>query len=176
MDESTAIALCQKGKLEYFSALYEAYADKIYRYIFYRVRHKEVAEDLTSETFFKAMDKISSFRSSKGGFNSWLYRIARNTLIDDVRKARPSVNIDDIAEPPGSTDVVKEVSNRMEVDQLAQEMDKLTDIQKEIVKMRLWDEFSYKEMAEVLGKSEGSIKMIYHRSIKMIKQRIQQHE
>ncbi|MEK9181005.1 MAG: sigma factor [Patescibacteria group bacterium] len=76
--ESELIIACQKGELENFGQLYDQYIDKIYRFIYYRTRHKETAEDLTAQTFQKALEGVCGYNAGRGRFSSWLYQIARN--------------------------------------------------------------------------------------------------
>src|SRR6056297_2278284 len=83
--ESQAINNCQQGQLDSFNWLYERYIKKIYNFIYYKTMHQETAEDLTSQTFIKALNKINSFDSEQGTFQAWLYKIARNTVIDHYR-------------------------------------------------------------------------------------------
>src|SRR3990167_9293693 len=79
-DESSYVTKCQAGDTVAFGVLYDYYIDKIYRFVYYKTFVKEVAEDITSDVFHKALVKINSFDSSKGVFSAWLYRIARNAL------------------------------------------------------------------------------------------------
>ena len=98
IDEKKIIKDCKKGDLEKFSGLYDVYIGKIYRFIFYKTSHKETAEDLTSETFTKALKSIEGFSANKGTFQAWLFRIARNTVIDFYRTKKDLKNIDDVWE------------------------------------------------------------------------------
>jgi len=95
-NEKDIIVSCQQGDLEKFSWLYDKYIKKIYDFIYFKTTHKETAEDLTSQTFFKALEKIKTFNSDKGTFSAWLYQIARNTVIDHYRTMKKTVDIDDV--------------------------------------------------------------------------------
>lgn len=66
----SAINACQKGQLEQFAVIYDSYVKKIYDFLFYRLRHKETAEDLTSAVFMKALEKIQSYNQQKSAFNT----------------------------------------------------------------------------------------------------------
>ena len=94
--ESQVIKKCQAGELKQFGQLYDSYIKKIYNFVYYKTWHRQTAEDLTSQTFFKALTKIKQFDEIKGSFSSWLYKIARNTVIDYYRQNKADLNIDDI--------------------------------------------------------------------------------
>ena len=93
--EQKLIKDCLGGDLKKFGGLYELYIDKIYKFIYFKTHHKETAEDLVSQTFFKALENIKGFDPSKGKFSSWLYRIARNCVIDYYRTKKAKIDIYD---------------------------------------------------------------------------------
>jgi RNA polymerase sigma-70 factor, ECF subfamily len=149
-----------------FLQAYDTHKERIYRYHFARTRHRETAEDLTSHTFLKAYEHFSRFNASKGSVTTWLYRIARNTLIDHLRRLRPSQQVDEIAELlPSGEDVTAGVVAREAVEQANALLAKLTEEQRQIVLLRLWDDLSYAEIAAVIGKSEGACKMAFRRAL-----------
>lgn len=86
---------CQKGELEAFGFLYDNYIKKIYDFIYYKTHHQETAEDLTNATFMKALENIRKFNLQEAYFPAWLYKIARNTVIDHYRTQKNHNNIDD---------------------------------------------------------------------------------
>ena len=192
IDENKIINDCQKGDLEKFSVLYDVYVDKIYRFIFYKTSHRETAEDLTSQTFIKSMKAINSFDDKKGTFQAWLFRIARNTVIDFYRTKKNLMNIDDVWEL-GTTqrmEATLEVGHTIHSEQLlfrtrlcpenvlstqddlrkAQEyLANLSPRQREIVFLRVWDNMPYKQIAEIINETEANCKMIFSRTIKKMK-------
>ena len=91
-DEFAIVQSCQKGSVEDFGRLYDLYIKKIYNFIYYKTHHQETAEDLVSIVFTKALKKINTFDNS-GTFSAWLYRIARNTVIDHYRTKKLDYNI-----------------------------------------------------------------------------------
>lgn len=171
LDESRLIEAIQAGSLDQFAPLYNQYAEAIYRYVFYRVRHKETAEDLTSTIFMKALEKIGSFDAAKGSFNSWVYRIAHNTVIDHFRSTGRSGEIavdpdETFAHVASDDEGAEEAAIRREdIADLNKRLEKLSGDQREIVIMRVWDEKPFKEIAEVLGKTEAAAKMMFYRAI-----------
>jgi RNA polymerase sigma-70 factor (ECF subfamily) len=85
--------------LEHFSELYDIYFDKIYKFVFLKTYDRQLAQDITSETFFKALDKINTFKNNKeSSFKAWIYRIAYNLVIDDYKIANRKISIDEVTE------------------------------------------------------------------------------
>jgi len=177
------------------------YVSKIFRFIFYKTSHKETAEDLTSQTFIKALKNVGKFDDTKGTLQSWLFRIARNTVIDYYRTKKNLVDIDDVwglgtTQRMGHTtqndqfpfrtrDTKKTItfkdntlslkcpesvlSTEDDLRKIKDYVTKLTSRQREIVLLRVWDNLSYKEIAEVVGESEANCKMIFSRVVKKMR-------
>jgi len=169
IEEKNLIEACARGELEKFGELYELYADRIYRFIYWRVRHKEMAQDLTSQTFFKALKSIGGFKSERGQFSSWLYLIARNTMIDHFRTKKEEVNVDDFWSLRSVSDPLAESQNQERIREVKELLEKLSAEQREIIVMRVWDGLTHREIAEILGKSEQNSKMIFSRAIAQLR-------
>lgn len=160
------------GNLEDFGKLYDTYVRKIYDFIYYKTHHRETAEDLTSQTFFKALQNIKNFDIVQGSFSAWLYTIARNTVIDHYRTAKLHVDLEDIWDLPGSQNVHLDAENREALDKVREYLKELDPEHREIVVMRVWNGLSYKEIAETLGKSEDSCKMMFSRVITKLREKL----
>lgn len=169
IDDKQIITQCQKGDLERFGQLYDKYIKKIYDFIYYKTTHKETAEDLTSQTFFKAMDKIGGFDNSKGTFSAWLYQIARNTVIDFYRTKRKEANIEDIWDLAGNDDLERDIDTKEKLAKVEKYIAKLKSEQREIIIMRVWQDMSYQEIVAIKGKSEASCKMIFSRAMAILR-------
>jgi RNA polymerase sigma-70 factor (ECF subfamily) len=170
MYERTIIAQVKAGDAEVFGVLYDAYAEKIYNYLFYRTRDKETAEDLTSTTFFKAINGLDGFDEEKGNFSAWLYRIARNSLFDHYRTKKVTSSIEAAEEISDGSDIEASAMSRELSGKVKELLETLSDDQREIVTMRIWDELSYKEIAEVTGKKEATCKVAFHRAMAKLKE------
>ncbi|MCK5027542.1 MAG: RNA polymerase sigma factor [Candidatus Pacebacteria bacterium] len=173
MDELAIIQKCQGGDMSSFEELYDAYVEKIYRFLYYRTKSKETAEDLTSETFFKAMRGIARANDIKQ-FGAWLYKIANNTLIDHYRTQKHHASLDDeeVMEVKDPQNIERDSENKFVLEQVRKELKKLTDIQQQIVTMRVWDDLSYKEIAEIVGKTEGNCKVIFSRATAQLRKTV----
>jgi len=166
--EKDSIQKCQKGNYEAFGEIYEAYIGKIYSYVFTRIKNKDTAQDITSQAFIKALENIHSFKSSKGTFSAWLYRIAHNTMIDTLRAQKRFVAIEDIEERGEANTIEQDAQNSMQTKKVLAYLDTLDPIQKDIILLRLWDDLPYKEIASIVNKSEGNCKIIYMRTLAKI--------
>jgi|SRR5690606_26119333 len=163
--ETELIRSSQSGDSDAFGKLYELYVRKIYDFIYYKTHHKETAEDLTSQTFFKALEKIRTFKTERGSFNSWIYQIARNIVTDHYRSSKTNLNIDDIWDLHNDDDVERDADTRLQLEKVHSYLQKLKPEQREILLLRLWNDLSFKEIAEIVGKSEANCKMIVHRAL-----------
>jgi RNA polymerase sigma-70 factor (ECF subfamily) len=172
-DEATLIAAAHKGDKAAFGALYEHYIKPIYNFIYYKTHHKETAEDLVSQVFMKAYNHFASYEADKGPFSAWLYRIARNTVVDHYRAKKPtSIDIEDAWDLASEEDVLGDTHNRMLFAEVKKYFKELSSEQRDILTMRIWEQLSYQEIAEALGKSEGSCKMVFSRTITKLREKM----
>src|SRR3989338_1038262 len=170
--ESQVIKKCQAGELKQFGQLYDSYIKKIYNFVYYKTWHRQTAEDLTSQTFFKALTKIKQFDEIKGSFSSWLYKIARNTVIDYYRQNKADLNIDDIWGLADSQDFASEIDNQQKLGDVQKYLQNLKPDQKEIVIMKLWDGLTYQEIAEITGKTVAACKMTFSRTMARLRENL----
>jgi RNA polymerase sigma-70 factor (ECF subfamily) len=155
-----------------FSAVYDSHAEKIYRFIYYKTLHRETAEDLTSHTFLNALEHMDQYDPVKGSVTVWLYRIARNLVIDHFRKKRPTLDIDDAWDLASGDDPAKDVHDSMQIDEIKAALGKLPREQRDIVILRIWEDLPYKEIAGIMEKSESACKMMFSRVIAKLKEEL----
>lgn len=167
--EKKAILACKNGDFSHFSTLYDMYIKKIYSFVFYKTNHKETAEDLTSTVFMKALNSIKSFDVEVGTLQAWLYMIARNTIIDHYRTKKSDANIEDCWDLSDKTDLSTELDSKIKLEKVAAYLKNIKSDQRDIIIMRVWQGMSHAEIAEVLGKSEASVKMKYSRAISSLR-------
>ena len=164
--------LDKKVNRDNFGQLYDKYIKKIFNFIYYKTHHKETAEDLTSDTFIKALNKLDRFDENKGSFSTWIYQIARNTVIDFYRTEKNSVNVDDVWDLSTDEDILRDLDTAKKLEDVKEHLKTLKNEQREIVILRVWQGMSYKEISEAMGKSEASCKMAFSRTIKILKERM----
>lgn len=163
-DKSLVVKI-QSGETENFVLLYDAYLDKIYRFLYFRTNHQETAEDLASQTFLKAFDKIQTFNAEKGTFQSWLYRIAHNLLIDHYRVPRRNVDLSAAENIASSSSPEQDTERELTTEQIQKLLVTLPETAQELIVLRVWEELSYAEIAKIMDKSEASLKMQFSRII-----------
>ncbi len=171
-NESEIIAECRAGNWLDFDKIYDFYLPKIYQYVYYRIRHKQTTEDLTSVIFLKTVQNLHTFRSGSAPFGAWLYRIARNTVIDYTRTQKPLQDLDAASEVAAKQDVMEDTDTKLNLDSVKASIEELNPDQREILTMRVWDELSHKEISQILEISEGASKVAYSRAVSALKQRI----
>lgn len=173
INDKEIVIQCQAGDFEQFGLLYDKYVGRIYDFIYYRTGHKETAEDLVSRTFMKALEGIKKFSIDQGSFSSWLYAIARNSVIDHYRVNKDSSDLSRVFDLTSREDLEASQDIKGKLEEAIAYLEKLKPEQKEIILMRVWDGLSYKEIAEITGKSEDNCKMIFSRSIGMLRKDLQ---
>jgi RNA polymerase sigma-70 factor (ECF subfamily) len=174
-DEENLVRRAQQRDEKAFSQLYEAYFDRIYRYIRIRIGDVTEAEDMTQQVFLKVLQSISSFRWTGKPFSAWLFRIAHNQVVDHLRKKskRTTVPIED-APPMASTSREPEdvVAMKLEMEQVAIAARGLTEAQREVISLRFAGGMSIAEVAKTMGKTEGAIKALQHSGILMLRKKL----
>ena len=181
-EERELVKQAQKDP-EAFAKLYDQYYPKIFGYALRRTANLEAAQDITSETFFKVLKKLSQFRWRNVPFSSWLYKIATNEVKQYFRKAeyRKSVSLEELQEqgfePISPHDPESELIEAQE--KLKQHQDFLEIQEKiarlpvkyqEVIALRFFEKKQINEIAEILGKKEGTIKSLLHRAVEKLKE------
>ncbi len=167
--DTAVIKECQHGRIERFTKVYDAYIKKIYNFIYHKTMHRETAEDLTSTVFMKALENIQSFDESKGSFNAWLYRIARNTVIDHYRTSKDVMDIADAWGLSSKEDILRNAESNEQLERVRGYLETLKPQHREIIIMRVWDQLSYKEIADITGLTEANCKMTFSRAIRRLR-------
>jgi RNA polymerase sigma-70 factor, ECF subfamily len=151
-----------------FGELYERYVDRIYNYVYYRVGDAAEAEDLTARVFYRALGHIESYRSRGAPFVAWLYRIAHNLVANWHRdKSRHrNLRLDDVmtlAEKGAGPHHLAEQND--EAQELLRAMGHLPAERQQLLILKYVDGLSNADIAKILGRSEGAIKSLYHRTL-----------
>ncbi len=166
LEAKRLVILCQAGDLEEFAKLYDAFLDRIYKFVFYRVGHREIAEDITSTVFVKALQGIQKFNPDKGEFQTWLYTIAKNSVTDHFRSGSTGdLPLESAEEKPVEDSPFENAIKAMDAEKAQQILEKLSKEHRELIVMRLWDGLSHKEIADILGQSEGSVRTSFSRAM-----------
>ncbi len=169
------VSRSQQGDSEAFGDLYVRYLDSIYRYIYYRVGNREEAEDLTESVFLKAWKAIDNYQQRGLPFQAWLYRIARNVVIDSHRK--PKAQMVDIETqydlPDTSVRVEQQVADKFQIKHVLDVVRELEPLQQEVLTLRFLSGMNHKEVASILGKQVGAVRVLQHRAVRALQRRLQ---
>ena len=157
-----------------FEALYRKYVAQVYSFALYELRDPHTAEDVTAQVFLRALAGLPRFREQTDGpessFRVWLFQIARNALSNERRRARrhPASPIDLALEQPASDDVQATAGRRIELEQAWAVIEQLPVDRRRALVLRFVNEMSTREIADVLGKSEGATRVLIHRSLQAV--------
>ena len=166
----------KNGDTAAFGELYTLYFKKIYTFIYFRVSHKETAEDLAEEVFLKVHTKIGGIKELSS-FESWLYQIARNAIIDYYRGKKEQINIQELENTLLYQDTV---INSIDLDRqqkiLLAQLSKLEPDQQKVLKMKFFEDLDNTEIAAILEKSEGAIRVIQFRGIAKLKELFEKYD
>ena len=173
-DEKKLIAKAQENPLA-FAPLYEHFVDRIYGYIYRRTGDVTLTQDITSETFEIALSKINKFSWQGSSFITWLYRIARNQMIQHHRKQRflSLVGFNRSDNLPNSEESLL-ISEQNE--KLYSAFSQLRSGDKEVISLRFFEELSSEEVAEILGCSKQNLYLRLHRALKRLRKQIEKLE
>lgn len=175
VEEKRLIRHAQNGHKEAFAQLYQEHVQTIYRYIYYRVGDKQLAEDLTGDVFVKALIALPKYREQGRPFIAWLYRIAHARVIDfyRLRERRPDEsNVE--AEP-----II--VTSNMDTALLQQQTAKalqmaiaeLTDEQQQVIILRFIEGQSLENVAGIMGKNTNAIKALQYRALRALASKLE---
>lgn len=167
---SEILAAAKLGKQEALADLYETYHLRVYRFVFYRVSHRETAEDITEEVFVKTFAGLRNLEKLEA-FEGWLFQIARNMVIDYYRRKKQMVPLDSIENTlEYDTNVVDIINLQIEQSILVKLLKELNDEQQSVIKMKFLEELDNSTIATLLNKTEGAIRVIQHRAISKLKE------
>lgn len=177
-EESDSVLIARaKEDAEAFSLLYERYVDRIYNYIYYRTGNHHDAEDLTARTFYRALKHFPRYVDRGAPFSAYLYRIAHNVVANWHRdtKRRQMVPLEEVTllalqrdEPVVASD------EQYEREMLLAAVRRLPPDRQQLLILKFVEQMSNAEIAEVMGRSEGAIKSLYHRTLRALRQECEQ--
>lgn len=178
LDSERILVENAKKDSEAFGVLFDKYYNDVYKYILYRTANQTLAEDLTSNTFYKALDKLWTFKWRYVPFSAWLIRIASNEINGHFRKQKnrfiTSLEENHLLENSKNEEtsleqIDIEISQNYLFKILHKELLKLKPIYQEVLVLRFFDEKDIKEIGAILGKPEGTIKSLIHRGLNNLK-------
>jgi RNA polymerase sigma-70 factor (ECF subfamily) len=162
----------REGDERAFTGLYDAFAPRVLKFLRFRVGDPDLAEDLLQRVFLKVIEELPRYQERGIPFGAWLFRVTRNTAIDAHRTARPHLSLAVLAGRPSEYgDPEPMVEAMMERDEIRESIAGLPAAQRDVLECRFFGDLSPRETAEVLGRSEGSVKVLQHRAIAALRHR-----
>jgi len=172
------VARGQGGDRDALEELYLIHFDRIYSYLHVSVGNRHDAEDLTTQTFLKMLEKIGSFKWQSAPFSAWLFRIAHNLAMDHFRARRRWQPEEEVPEPPGEEEPSAELAAMQTIgrESMLKLIERLSPEQQQVLTLKFVFNLPNAEVGAILDKTEGAIKSLQHRALVSLQKQIQQQE
>ncbi len=182
MTDSQLIREIKDGNVELYATLMGRYQKKILSFIFHMLKSAKLellAEDLSSETFYKAFRSLHSFREVDASFSTWLYTIARNTVLSELRKQKAThMSLDDttyIPAAPAEAAPEQQLLRSEKVSMVREAINSLPEKQRSALILREYDGMDYQEIANILGQTVSSVKSLLFRARASVKAQLENY-
>jgi len=175
-NERQLVLQAQAGNSEAFGQLYDAYMERIYRFVYFRVEDQQTAEDITSQVFLKAWSNLDRFSFSRTPYLAWLYTIAHNAVIDHYRTRKVTAALDDVqlSQQDHAEAVENEIDLSAEMKEIKEALQMLTDDQQKVLTLKFIEGMSNNEIARHLGKREGAIRALQMRGLQALAKQLEE--
>jgi RNA polymerase sigma-70 factor, ECF subfamily len=172
------VARGQQGDRDALEELYLIHFDRIYSYLHVSVGNRHDAEDLTTQTFLKMLEKIGSFKWQSAPFSAWLFRIAHNLAMDHFRSRRRWQPEEEVPEPPGDEEPSAELVAMQSIgrESMLKLIERLSPEQQQVLTLKFVFNLPNAEVAAILDKTEGAIKSLQHRALVSLQKQIAHQE
>lgn len=167
LDVESIVDRAVRGDTEAFGRLYDMYADRIYRHIYYRTSNIEDARDMTQEVFMKAWKALPRYKRTKTPFLGWLFTISHNSVVDYYRTKKDFAYLNDaiiVEDRDRGPEQLAEA--RFDQQAVRRAILQLSEDQQQVILMSFIEGFEYGEIAATLHKTEGNIRVLIHRALK----------
>lgn len=176
LTQSYVLWKAKNKDVESFGKFYDLYIDRIFRFIYFKVSDKELAQDFAADCFLKTWEYINSGKKIDN-LNALIYKVARNMVIDYYRKKSHELSVDydtldlqfemELAER-GGMDLSSQIDTKIEVEKILSKISKLKDEYREILLLKHIEQFSISEICEILDKKSGAVRVTLHRANKAL--------
>ncbi len=174
-NEEDVLARASQGDRDAFGLLYERYIERIFNYVYYRTGNLHDAEDLTARVFQRAMNHIHNYTDRGVPFSAWLYRIAHNLVANwhRDRSRRQEIPLNDLPVVPSKDDRPEATLVRsQEQDSLLRLIRQLPSERQTLLILKFVENLSNAEIGQIMGRSEGAVKSLYHRTLLALRDQI----
>ncbi len=172
-NEAEVVKKAVDGDDRAFTKLYNAYVDGIFRFILMRTSDRVTAEDLTSEVFKDAWLHLDDYQHRGHPFSSWLFQIARNTVIDHYRTRKEKAPLEAAADESGPVRVENQAVQSAEMDRILEAMHKLTELQQQVITLKIIEGYPTHEVAEIMNKNQGAIRALQMRGLRSLRRHLE---
>lgn len=175
LTDANAVRLAVNGDADAFSFIYEKNVTRIYNYIFYRIGFEADAEDLTARVFHRAFGHIEKYQEKGVPFTAWLYRIAHNLTANWYRdtQRRKEISLEDQLDLPHHGELPeRQVERTQEKEILMKAIRRLPPERQQLILLKYLEDLTNGEIAVIMGRTEGAIKSLYHRSLISLREEI----
>jgi RNA polymerase sigma-70 factor, ECF subfamily len=175
-NERQLVLQAQAGNAEAFGQLYDAYMERIYRFVYFRVEDQQTAEDITSQVFLRAWNNLDRFRLGRTPYLAWLYTIAHNAVIDHYRTRKVTTALEDVrlSQPDYAEVVDNEIDIEVEMKSIKSAMQTLTGDQQQVLMLKFIEGMSNDEIARHLGKREGAVRALQMRGLRALAKQLEE--
>jgi len=176
-DEAKLVHQAKSGDSEAFAQLYDAYVERVYRYILFRVSEDETTEDLVSQVFLKAWQSLDRYKIGSSPFIAWLYTIARNLVIDFYRAKKDFLPIEKMrAFPSDMQSPPEEVEARFDLEAMRDGLQALTGDQQQVLILKYIAGLPNENIAKIMNKQEGTIRGLQMRALQTLSKYMHEKE
>ena len=170
------VARAQRGDVDALGALYDQHQAAIFRYLWARLGDRQTAEDLTGDVFMRMLGALPNYRPT-APFRAWLYRIARNLLVDHYRKhAQPALPLHHAEGQTADSDPITLAEHTLTLERLHRALAQIEETQREVVALRFLSGLSLHETAAAVEKTEAAVKALQHRGLAALRAALQQEQ
>jgi len=173
LEDETLIDRATAGDREAFGELYERYINRVYKHVFYMVNDVDVAQDLTEQTFLRALEAIQRYEKRGIPLLAWLLRIARNLSLNNQRVQRNNSSIRKNSEDAVAASPESCCEAKLNGEEVRQAVGALEGDQRQVIVLRFMDGLSYADVARVLGKSVGAVRVAQYRALRALRRRLE---
>ena len=167
-NEQALFEKTKKGDKEAFGEIYRLFVQRIFRFIYYMVKDREHAEDLSQNTFVKLWRNISLYDSKRGSPSTFIFTIAKNLVFDEARKTK-TVKLEQLGETADHTDLIEGYKKVEARDEVKKFLRHLESEERELLILRFFEEMSFAEIAEIFKIRETAVRVRVHRILQKLK-------
>jgi len=172
IEEQILLLKIRHGDQEAFAAIYDQYVDALFRFVVFRVRSEELAQDITSELFLKVWQHLTSKEREVKNLRAWLYQVARNLVADHYRTAQETLPLEQVSEIEDKSEVT--LSERLSLAEVEKGLRELKGEWQEVIILAHIEGLKHSEIAAVIGKTPAATRVLLHRALKELKRILNQ--